>query len=78
MALAKLFLTSRKSSAERTLFNDFWNGTANKPATFAKRLDQAEDYLNARLTAHGELWQLDADTRARLGLPPRSSSLDQD
>jgi hypothetical protein len=28
------------------------------------------------LAAHGEFWRLDADTRAILGLPPRSSSPD--
>jgi hypothetical protein len=58
------------------LFNDFWNGAYNKPVAFAQRLDEAEDYLNARLAAHGEFWRLDADTRAILGLPPRSSSPD--
>jgi hypothetical protein len=29
---------------------------------------------NERLTACGEFWQLDAKTRAMLGLPPRSNS----
>jgi hypothetical protein len=47
-----------------------------KPSAFVERLDQAEDYLNERLAASGEVWRLDATTRAMLGLPPRSSSLD--
>ena len=58
----------------RTLFNDFWNGAHDKPASFVERLDQAEDYLNERLAANGEFWRLDANTRALLGLPPRSRS----
>jgi hypothetical protein len=66
----------RRRDLIRMLFNDFWNGTHNKPAAFAQRLDQAEDYLNARLAAHGEPWRLDVNTRAILGLPPRSSSPD--
>jgi hypothetical protein len=41
-------------------------------AAFVERLDQAEDYLNERLTANGEVWRLDAKTRTMLGLPPRS------
>jgi len=36
------------------LFNDFWNGTSEKPVAFVDRLDQAEDYLNERLAASGE------------------------
>jgi hypothetical protein len=64
----------RRRVLVRVLFNDFWNRAHNKPAAFAERLDQAEDYLNARLAAHGELWRLDANTRPILGLPPRSSS----
>ena len=63
----------RRRSLVRAWFNDFWRGTQDKPAGFVARLDQAEDYLNERLKAHGELWQLDARTRLRLGLPPRSS-----
>lgn len=66
----------RRRDLVRMLFNDFWSGADNKPAAFVQRLDQAEDYLNARLAAHGELWRLDANTRAILGLPPRSSSAD--
>jgi hypothetical protein len=38
------------------------------------RLDQAEIYLNDRLTACGEYWQLDAKTRKLLGLPARRST----
>jgi hypothetical protein len=67
---------SKKSSVDAAwcaFFNDFWSGTHDKPAAFAERLDQAEDYLNERLTANGEVWRLDAKTRIMLGLPPRSS-----
>lgn len=63
----------RRRNLVRAWFNDFWSGTHDKPAGFAARLDQAEDYLNERLTAHGELWRLDGKTRITLGLPPRSS-----
>jgi hypothetical protein len=63
----------RRRSLVRAFFNDFWSGTHDKPAAFAERLDQAEDYLNERLTANGEVWRLDAKTRIMLGLPPRSS-----
>jgi hypothetical protein len=73
-----LYSTNRKSSVDanlvRTLFNDFWSGAHNKPTAFVERLDQAEDYLNERLAANGEFWRLDPNTRAMLGLPPRSSS----
>jgi len=65
----------RRRDLVRTLFNDFWNGSCDKPATFADRLDQAENCLNERLIARGEFWQLDAKTRVLLGLPPRSTSL---
>jgi hypothetical protein len=64
----------RRRNLMRTLFNDFWSGAHNKPTAFVERLDQAEDYLNERLAANGEFWRLDANTRAILGLPPRSSS----
>ena len=64
----------RRRNLVRTLFNDFWSGAHNKPTAFVERLDQAEDYLNERLAANGEFWQLDANTRAMLALPPRSSS----
>jgi hypothetical protein len=63
----------RRRGLVRAFFNDFWSGTHDKPAAFAERLDQAEDYLNERLTANGEAWRLDAKTRIMLGLPPRSS-----
>ena len=53
----------------RTLFDDFWSGAYEKPAAFVERLDQAEDYLNERLAATGEFWQLDAKMRLMLGLP---------
>ena len=63
----------RRRGLVREFFNDFWSGTHDKPAAFAERLDQAEDYLNERLTANGEGWRLDAKTRIMLGLPQRSS-----
>jgi hypothetical protein len=63
----------RRRSLVRAFFNDFWIGMHDKPAAFVERLDQAEDYLNERLTANGEVWRLDAKTRIMLGLPPRSS-----
>ena|SRR5215472_3907364 len=62
----------RRRNLVRILFNDFWTGAHDKPTAFAKRLDQAEDYLNERLAANGEFWRLDSNTRAMLGLPPRS------
>ena len=64
----------RRRNLVRMLFNDFWNGTSEKPVAFVDRLDQAEDYLNERLTVSGEFWRLDANTRVMLGLPPRSNS----
>jgi hypothetical protein len=64
----------RRRELVRKLFNDFWSGFDDKPTAFADRLDEAETYLNERLTASGEFWQLDADTRKMLGLPPRSKS----
>lgn len=64
----------RRRNLVRTLFNDFWSGAQNKPAAFADRLDQAEDYLNHRLVAHGEFWRLDANTRIMLGLPPPANN----
>jgi hypothetical protein len=63
----------RRRNLVRTLFNDFWSASDNKPASFADRLDQAETYLNERLTASGEVWRLDGNTRVTLGLPPRSN-----
>lgn len=66
----------RRRTLVRKLFNEFWGGVHEKPAGFAARFDQAEDYLNERLAADGEIWQLDATTRAQLGLPARLSSRD--
>lgn len=63
----------RRRELVRALFNDFWNGRDDKPVTFLDRLNQAETYLNERLTACGEPWQLDANTRKLLGLPQRAS-----
>jgi Amidohydrolase family len=63
----------RRRELVRALFNDFWNGSDDKPVTFVDRLNQAEPYLNKRLTACGESWQLDANTRKLLGLPPRAN-----
>ena len=63
----------RRRDLVRTLFNDFWSEAHDKPAAFVERLDQAEDYVNERLTACGEFWQLDAKTRVTLGLPPRAN-----
>jgi len=64
----------RRRALVRMLFNDFWRGEDQKPASFRARLDQAENYLNGRLAANRETWRLDAETRAMLSLPPRSSS----
>jgi hypothetical protein len=61
----------RRRDLVRTLFNDFWTGSHEKPAAFVDRLDQAENYVNERLAASGEFWQLDAKARLMLGLPPR-------
>jgi hypothetical protein len=63
----------RRRELVRTLFNDFWDGSDEKPATFADRLNQAETYLNEQLRTRGEPWQLDAATRKMLGLPPRAN-----
>jgi hypothetical protein len=57
----------------RTLFNDFWSERDDKPPAFVDRLNEAETYLNERLAACGELWQLDAKTRKMLSLPARSN-----
>jgi hypothetical protein len=64
----------RRRDLVRTSFNGFWTGADEKPASFVERLDQAEDYVNERLAASGENWQLDAKTRVMLGLPPRANS----
>jgi len=63
----------RRRNLVRMLFNDYWNGAYEKPAAFGERLDQAEDYLNERLAASGEIWQLDAKARVMLSLPPTKS-----
>lgn len=63
----------RRRELVRALFNDFWKGNDEKPATFVDRLNQAERYLNERLIERGEPWQLDAATRKMLGLPPRAN-----
>ena len=44
----------RRLELVRAMFNDFWSGCDDKPAAFVDRLDQAEPYLNERLTACGE------------------------
>jgi hypothetical protein len=64
----------RRRNLVRIFFNEFWSGAADKPAAFVRRLDEAEDYLNQRLTASGEPWRFDANTRIMLGLPPQSNS----
>ena len=63
----------RRRELVRALFNEFWSGNDDKPVTFVERFNQAENYLNERLTACGEPWQLDANTRKLLGLPRRSN-----
>jgi len=68
----------RRRELVRALFNDFWSGWDEKPGTFADRLDQAESYLNERLVACGECWQLDAKRRKMLGLPRRSNSSNEE
>jgi hypothetical protein len=62
----------RRREIVRRFFNDFWSSTDDKPVTFADRLNRAEDYINERLAACGEAWQLDPATRKQLGLPPYS------
>jgi hypothetical protein len=64
----------RRRNLVRIFFNDFWSGSYEKPAVFLQRLDQAEDYVNDRLTASGEVWRLDSQTRVMLGLQPRVNS----
>ena len=68
----------RRRDLVRMFFNDFWSAAYEKPAAFVERLDQAEDYVNGRLTACGEFWRLDTNTRVMLGLPPRANSLDNE
>jgi hypothetical protein len=64
----------RRRDLIRQLFNDFWTGGDEKPATFAKRLDAAEPYINIRLAACDADWRLDAATRQQLGLPVSSTA----
>jgi hypothetical protein len=59
----------RRREIVRQFFNDFWRSADDKPVTFAERLNQAEGYINERLAARGEAWQLDPATRKQLGLP---------
>jgi hypothetical protein len=63
---------ARRREIMRQFFNDFWFSRDEKPGTFAERLNQAEDYINERLTACGEAWLLDSATRSQLGLPLQS------
>jgi len=44
----------RRRNLVRNFLNDFWSGVYEKRASFAERLDRAEDYLNERLAANGE------------------------
>jgi hypothetical protein len=67
----------RRRDLVRALFNDFWTGRYDKPTAFVDRLNEAENYLNERLAACGEVWQLDAKTRKMLGLPPGSNVLNK-
>jgi outer membrane biosynthesis protein TonB len=61
----------RRRGMVRRYFNDYWSSIEDKPASFAERLDGAEGYINERVAAGGEPWQLDPATRKQLGLPPR-------
>ena len=61
----------RRRGMVRRYFNDYWSSVEDKPASFAERLDGAEGYINERVVAEGEAWQLDPATRKQLGLPPR-------
>jgi hypothetical protein len=61
---------NRRRSPVRGFFNDYWSSIDDKPASFAERLDGAEDYINERVAAGGESWRLSAATRKQLGLPP--------
>ncbi len=60
----------RRRAIVRKFFNDYWASIDDKPASFAARLDGAEGYINERVAAGGEAWQLDPATRKQLGLPP--------
>ena len=63
----------RRRDIVRRFFNDFWKSADVKPVAFAERLNQAEGYINERLAAGGETWQLNSATRKQLGLPPHSN-----
>jgi hypothetical protein len=58
----------------RQLFNEYWTGIDDKPATFAERLEIAKGYINGRLADRDVGWRLDGVTRKQLGLP--SSPMD--
>ena len=60
----------RRRAIVRKFFNDYWSSVDDKPTSFAERLDGAEGYINERVAAGGEAWQLGPDTRKQLGLPP--------
>jgi hypothetical protein len=62
----------RRRKIVRQFFNDFWRSADAKPVTFAERLNLAEGYINERLVACGEAWQLDSAVRKQLGLPSHS------
>lgn len=64
----------RRRELVRAMFNEFWSDRIDKPASFVDRLNEAESYLNERLAASGESWQLDAEARDMLGLPAHSAS----
>jgi hypothetical protein len=58
----------------RQLFNEYWTGIEEKPATFAERFEIAKGYINERLADRDVGWRLDGVTRKQLGLP--SSPMD--
>jgi hypothetical protein len=60
----------RRRGMVRAFFNDYWSTADEKPTSFAERLDRAEGYINERVAAGGESWQLGPATRKQLGLPP--------
>jgi len=60
----------RRRGMVRAFFNDYWSTVDDKPPSFAERLDRAEGYINERVAAGGETWQLSVATRKQLGLPP--------
>src|SRR5262249_16213039 len=62
----------RRRKIVQQFFNDFCRSADAKPVKFAERLNLAEGYINERLVACGEAWQLDSAVRKQLGLPPHS------